>query len=163
MRVSIDGGEPQPLPGSDVPLMYGLGAGNAVSPDGRKMVVAADVSRPQQGPGSAQSVLATIALDSNPPSPPRLFAPDSRISIGAGNGRFVNNLTFTPDGKAVAYIVRDKGVDNIFVQPLDGSRGRTITNFTAENIITFRWSPDGKTLAVARTQNTSDVVLLQQK
>ncbi len=30
-----------------------------------------------------------------------------------------------------------------------------------ENIVAFRWSPDGKTLAVARTQNTSDVVLLQ--
>ena len=163
MRVSIDGGEPQPVPGSDVPLMYGLGAGLAVSPDGRKMVLAADVSRPQLGPGSAVSLLATVALDSDSPSSPRVFAPDSRISIGAGNGRFVNNLTFTPDAKAVAYIIRNKGVDNIFVQPLDGSPGRPITNFTAGNIINFRWSPDGKSLAVARIQNTSDVVLLQQK
>ena len=163
MRVSIDGGEPQPVPRSDVPLMYGLGAGQAVSPDGKRMVLAEDVSRPQQGPGSAVSVLAAVALDSNSPSSPRVFAPDSRISIGAGNGAFANNLVFTPDGKAVAYIIRDKGVDNIFVQPLDGSPGRPITNFTAENIITFRWSPDGKTLAVARVQNTSDVVLLQQK
>ncbi|HKS72241.1 MAG TPA: protein kinase, partial [Terriglobales bacterium] len=111
MRVSIDGGEPQPVPGSDVPKMFGTGAGLAVSPDGKTMVVSADVSRPQLGPGSAQSLLATVALDSNSPSSPRVFSPDSRISIGAGNGRFVNNLTFTPDGKAVAYIIRDKGVD----------------------------------------------------
>ena len=160
MRVSIDGGEPQPVPGSDVPMMYGMGAGHAISPDGKKMVLDADVSG-SHGPGSAESVLATVALDSTSQSSPHVFAPDSRLSQGAGNGAFVNDLSFTPDGKAVAYIIRDKGVDNVFVQPLDGSPGRPITNFTSENIVAFRWSPDGKTLAVARTQNTSDVVLLQ--
>jgi Tol biopolymer transport system component len=72
-------------------------------------------------------------------------------------------MSFTPDGKSVAYIVRDKGVDNIWTQPLDGSPGRQITNFTSENIEQFRWSPDGKTLAVARTHKISDVVLLQEK
>ena len=72
-------------------------------------------------------------------------------------------MTFTPDGKSVAYIVRDQGVDNIFVQPLDGSPGHQITNFTSEHIAEFQWSPDGKTLAVARAQNTSDVVLLREK
>jgi hypothetical protein len=29
--------------------------------------------------------------------------------------------------------------------------------------IKFQWSPDGKTLAVARAENTSDVVLLREK
>ncbi|HEY6938725.1 MAG TPA: hypothetical protein VI424_16315 [Terriglobales bacterium] len=33
--------------------------------------------------------------------------------------------------------------------------------YKAEDTRQHRWSPDGKTLAVARTQNTSDVVLLQ--
>jgi serine/threonine protein kinase len=162
MRVPIAGGESQPVPGSDVPMMYGMGAGHAVSPDGKKMILDADVSSPQ-GPGSAESMLATVALESNAQSSPHVFAPDPRISGGAGNGVFVNNLSFTPNGKAVAYIIRDKGVDNIFVQPLDGSPGHPITNFTSENIVAFRWSPDGKTLAVARTQNTSDVVLLHQQ
>ncbi len=124
------------------------------------MSLDADVSGPQ-GPGSAESVLATVALDSNLQSSPHVFAPDSHLSQGAGNGAFVNNLSFTPDGKSVAYIIRDKGLDNVFVQPLDGSPGHPVTNFTSENIVAFRWSPDGKTLAVARTQNTSDVVLLQ--
>jgi WD40 repeat protein len=126
------------------------------------MILDADVSSPQ-GPGTAESLLATVALESNAQFSPHVFAPDPRISGGAGNGLFVNNLSFTPDGKAVAYIVRDKGVDNLFVQPLDGSPGHPITNFTSENIVAFRWSPDGKTLAVARTQNTSDVVLLHQQ
>jgi len=61
------------------------------------------------------------------------------------------------------YIIRDQGVDNIFEQPIDGSPGRQITNFTSEHIAQFHWSPDGNALAVARTHNTSDVVLLQEK
>jgi Tol biopolymer transport system component len=81
----------------------------------------------------------------------------------AGGSGFTNAMTFTADGKSVAYIVRDQGVDNIFVQPLDGSPGKQITNFTSEHIAEFQWSPDGKTLAVARVHNTSDVVLLREK
>ena len=84
------------------------------------------------------------------------------MATGGGTG-FTNAMTFTPDGKSVGYIVRDQGVDNIFVQPLDGSPGHQITNFTSEHIAEFQWSPDGKVLAVARAQNNSDVVLLREK
>jgi Tol biopolymer transport system component len=55
------------------------------------------------------------------------------------------------------------GVDNIFVQPLDGSPGRQVTDLTSENISQFQWSPDGKTLAGARVHDTSDVVMLSEK
>ena len=68
-----------------------------------------------------------------------------------------------PDGKSFAYSILDKGVGNIWLQPLDGSPGHQITNFTGDNIREFQWSPDGKALAVARTHNTSDVVLLREK
>jgi hypothetical protein len=60
-------------------------------------------------------------------------------------------------------VIRDKGVDNIFVQPLDGSPGHQVTKFPSDHILHFHWSPDGKTLAVARQHETSDVVLLTQK
>jgi Tol biopolymer transport system component len=53
-------------------------------------------------------------------------------------------------------------VDNIVVQPLDGSPGRQVTDFTSENISQFQWSPDGKTLAVARVHDTSEVVMLSE-
>ena len=72
-------------------------------------------------------------------------------------------MSLAPDGKSVAYIIQDQGVDNIFLQPLDGSPGHLITNFTSEHIAKFQWSPDGKTLAVARAQYTSDVVLLRER
>jgi Tol biopolymer transport system component len=54
-------------------------------------------------------------------------------------------------------------VENIFVQPLDGSPGRQVSDSTSENISQFQWSPDGKTLAVARVHDTSDVVVLSEK
>jgi Tol biopolymer transport system component len=158
-RVPLEGGKPEPVPASDVHDMYGFGAGEAISPDGKRLIFNADIS----GPNSvALSKLALVTLDSSSQSAPILFQPDPRIATGGGTG-FTNAMAATPDGKSVAYIVRDQGVDNIFVQPLDGSPGHQITNFTSEHIAEFQWSPDGKTLAIARAQNTSDVILLREK
>ncbi|MGC2245649.1 MAG: protein kinase [Terriglobales bacterium] len=167
MRVPLEGGAAEPVPGSDVPRMFGGGVGFAISPDGKLLVFNADINAPDN-PQTAESKLAIVNLDSNSQSTasqstPRLIVPDPRMAGGPSSNDFNNNLSFTPDGKSVAYIIRDKGVDNIFEQPLDGSPGRQITNFTSENISQFRWSPDGKTLAVARVQDTSDVVLLREK
>jgi Tol biopolymer transport system component len=160
-RVPIEGGQPEPVPASEVKSMYGYGAGEAISPDGKRLIFNADISLPE-GPQMAMSKLALVTLDSGSQSSPLLLQPDPRMAKGGGNG-FTNAMNFTPDGKSVAYIVRDQGVDNIFVQPLDGSPGHQITNFTSQHIAEFQWSPDGKTLAVARTQNISDVVLLREK
>jgi serine/threonine protein kinase len=159
MRVPLEGGQPEPVRASDVHGMYGFGAGEAISPDGKRLIFDADIS----GPNSiALSKLALVTLDSNSQSSPILLQPDPRIATGGGTG-FNNAMSFTPDGRSVAYIVRDQGVDNVFVQPLDGSPGHQITNFTSEHIAEFQWSSDGNTLAVARAQNTSDVVLLRAK
>ena len=159
MRVPLEGGQPEPVPASDVHDSYGFGAGEAISPDGKRLIFNAEISVPNTTP---LSKLALVTLDSSSQSSPILFLPDPRIATGGGTG-FTNAMAFTPDGKSVAYIVRDQGVDNIFAQPLDGSPGHQITNFTSEHIAEFQWSPDGKTLAVARAQNTSDVILLREK
>ncbi len=62
----------------------------------------------------------------------------------------------------MAYPIRENEVDNIWVQPLDGSRGRQITNFDSEQILNFRWSPDGKSLCILRSHTDPDVVLLSR-
>jgi hypothetical protein len=49
----------------------------------------------------------------------------------------------------------------LWIQPLDGSPGRQITNFKSDVISSFRFSPDGKTLGVLHAQIESDVVLLR--
>ncbi len=164
MRVPLQGGAPEPVPLSDVPNMYGFGAGETISPDGKLLVFNSESTAPNN-PQQVLNRLALVELDADAKgqSSPRLIQPDPRITGGIGGNAFANDLTFTPDGKSLAYIIRDQGVDNIFVQPVNGSTGHQITNFTSDNIAEFQWSPDGKTLAVARTHNTSDVVLLQEK
>jgi eukaryotic-like serine/threonine-protein kinase len=69
-------------------------------------------------------------------------------------------LHFTPDGKALALLLEEKGVDNIWIQPLDGSKGHVLTDFKSKFISDFRWSRDGKRLAVLRHTYAGDVVLL---
>ncbi len=72
-------------------------------------------------------------------------------------------LHFSRDGKGVVYPVRENGVDNLWLQPLDGSKGRKITDFTTEHIYDFHWSFDGKQLALVRGHTDADVVLIRQE
>ena len=70
-------------------------------------------------------------------------------------------LRFSPDGKAVVYPTRENGVDNLWLQPLDGSKGRPLTDFVSEHIYDFHWSFDGKQLAIVRGHTDADVVLIR--
>ena len=154
-RVPLAGGKAEQVASSGVPRMFRVD-GQAISPDGKWLAFTANLTTAD--PQTAITRLALFNLAS--PSPPQLFTPDPRIGTGS---EFVNSLSFTPDGKSLTYVIREKGVDNIFVQPIEGSPGRQITNFTSDSISGFAWSLDGKTLAVVRVHNTSDVVLLQEK
>jgi eukaryotic-like serine/threonine-protein kinase len=68
---------------------------------------------------------------------------------------------FTPDGKSFGLVTENKGVDNLWLLPADGSGGHQITDFKSELIPDFRFSPDGKKIAVLRHHTESDVVLLR--
>jgi Tol biopolymer transport system component len=71
-------------------------------------------------------------------------------------------VRFTPDGKAVVYALADQDSANLWLQPLDGSPGKQITNFKSEQITDFHWSFDGSKLGMVRGHTDSDVVLLQE-
>jgi Tol biopolymer transport system component len=75
--------------------------------------------------------------------------------------RHRGTLHLTPDGKGIVYPIREKGVDNLWVQPLDGGPGRQLTNFTALKIYSYQWAADGKNLALVRGDSPSDLVLIQ--
>jgi serine/threonine protein kinase/Tol biopolymer transport system component len=70
-------------------------------------------------------------------------------------------LHFSSDGKGIVYPTRENGVDNLWLQPLDGSPGKQITDFASEHIFDFHWSSDGKQLALVRGHTDSDVVLIR--
>jgi eukaryotic-like serine/threonine-protein kinase len=74
--------------------------------------------------------------------------------------RPATNLRWTPDGRALVYGVTRGGVTNLWMQPIDGSRPKQVTNFTADRTFYFDFSPDGKRIALSRGMVTSDVVLI---
>ena len=99
----------------------------------------------------------------SPEQPPRTIDLDPGIALafhqfGPGTNA---GLRFTPDGKAVAFVLAEKGIENIWVQPLNGGKLRKLTNFDSRQIQDFAWSRDGKRLAVMRNQFTDDVILLR--
>jgi len=75
--------------------------------------------------------------------------------------RALRGFAFLPDGKSVAYVVREKAVDNLWARPVDGSPSRPLTHFTSESIYAFRYSPDGAKIAIERGHMESDAVLLR--
>jgi eukaryotic-like serine/threonine-protein kinase len=157
LRLPTDGGQPDlVVAGSALPSSFGTQGGASVSPDGKLLALIVDTTDARQ---RAVTKLALVNLDSALPASPRLIDVDKRISTG---NPVSGGVRFAPDGKSVAYSILEKGVSNIWLQPLDGSPGHQITNFTSEQINDFHWSPDGKMLAVAREHDTSDVVLLRE-
>jgi Tol biopolymer transport system component len=149
-RVRIDGGVPEEVPGTrgltNVPAM-------GLSSDGR-FLVSFKLGKDVVSPGAkiaSRAKIAIVPLDAGPKPEARYLDVDPRC---AGQARF------TPDGEAVIYIIRSNNTDNLWRQPLDGSPGRQITNFQSDLILTYVFSPDGKTLGIMRTHLESDVVLL---
>ena len=138
-RVPIDGGTPQTI--SDLPIngLFDL------SSDGKVAAFAT-----LEHIGEHKEKLALVSTESSQNTKTVDF---ERPRIGI--------LRFSFDGKAVVYPTRDHGVDNLWLQPVDGSKGHYLTDFKSERIYDFHWSFDGKQLALVRGHNDSDVVLIR--
>jgi eukaryotic-like serine/threonine-protein kinase len=150
MRVSVAGGKPEVAPGLQIPNNL-AGNGFAFSPDGKLLATGALVTEPAT---HAVHQAIDVLSDYEGPKPLlRIVTPHANMS---GMARFA------PDGKSLAYPIFEHGAGNIWVEPLDGSKGHAITNFTSERIYEFHWSPDGKRLAIVRGHTDSDVVLFRE-
>jgi eukaryotic-like serine/threonine-protein kinase len=138
-RVPIDGGATATI--SNLPISYSL---FDLSPDG-KLAAFGTLDHS----GGHREKLALVSTDSGQTK----LLDFERLLLGL--------VRFSADGKGVVYATRDNGVDNLWLQPLDGSKGRQITDFKAERIRDFHWSFDGKQLALVRGHTDSDVVLIR--
>jgi serine/threonine protein kinase len=136
-RVSVEGGSPETV------VNFSLGA-YALAPDG-KNVASLEVRELDHK--------LMLRMDSTEAHRMVYHDIDQRA--------LPDGLAFSPDGKAVVYMVREKGVDNLWSQPLDGSAGKQLTHFTKQKIIRFVFSPDGSQLAIERGEIEADVVLLK--
>jgi serine/threonine protein kinase len=140
MKVSIDGGQPERVTKD----FADFDSGFDVARDGKTVVLGIYDFKAQR------PAISLVSLNSGQVL--RRFEYDPRHQ---GQPRF------SPDGKGIVYPVREKGVDNLWLQPLDGGAGRQLTNFGSLKIYSYQWSPDGKSLALVRGDSPSDLVLIQ--
>ncbi|MDQ1612851.1 MAG: hypothetical protein QOG00_2782 [Pyrinomonadaceae bacterium] len=161
-----------------------------ISPDGRWVVyMLVDKDSPRVWKTSIDGNEAAIQLSDKITSVPR-FSPDgrfiacfyradvdtfSKLAVIPSDGGeplkvfdkspttiVESGIQWTPDGRALTFIVNRDGVSNIWLQPLDGSPAKQLTNFTSETIFRFAWSPDGKMFVAERGTEIGDIVLINK-
>ncbi len=159
-RLSTDGSETQPaFPGV---AFHGIAAA-AVSLDGKMMAIL--LSQAGAKPDTSESVIKVMRLDPPDSVPMRSITLDSSLNavIHQPGPPSATGFSWTADGKAVGLIVAERGIDNVWIQPIDGSKGHKVTNYKSDNVLDFKWAPDGKSLAVLRYHTSADVILLQDR
>ena len=158
MRYPTSGAAPELV--ASVSLPGALLQGATLSADGQ--TIAAYFSQVDPSTRIYKTKIALFHLGTSGKPTVRYLDADPRASVSYHSIPPIPHdaLRFTPDGKALALLLEEKGVDNIWIQPLDGSKGHTLTDFKSKFISDFRWSRDGKRLAVLRHTYAGDVVLL---
>ena len=147
-RVSVDGGTPETVPGTPIPHALIGGHILGLSPDGKSLAILVLI-----GEANPVQKIAVVPLDAGAQPQVRLLDPQPAIA---------DSPRFTPDGKAFVYAITQNGVGNLWLQPLDGSAGRQLTNFKSDQVIWIQYSPDGKNIGVVTRRVDADVVLLRE-
>jgi serine/threonine protein kinase len=135
-RVSIDGGAAQTVVNEAVNQFD-------LSRDG-KWILSAEV-------GEADHNLK-IRLDPIQGGKPAYSEADPRMN---------SSPLFAPDGKSIVYVVREKGVDNLWSQTLDGKNRKPLTSFDKDLVFRYEYSQDGKQIAIERGSVETDAFLLR--
>ena len=134
-RVPIEGGAATPVGTENLEL-------RDFSPDGRKALVLRALD-PTTGRG-----LAIVDAETGTVQSP--------VSIRG------NAIKWGRSDDVLAYLVRDdKGVENLWEQPIAGGKPRQLTTFTTGRVFNFAYSPDRKRLFLARGTRTGDVTLIR--
>jgi len=126
-RVPIERGASQIVPGTAIPN-GNITPGLAISSDGRLLAFLT-----VEGTETPVHHIALVNLDAGQEPQRRMLDPDPRISSAP---------SFTLEGKAVVYPILENGADNLWLQPLNGSRSHAITNFQSDTIRSFNFSSD---------------------
>ena len=73
-----------------------------------------------------------------------------------------NGIKWGRADNVLAYLIRDeKGVENLWEQPIARGKPRQLTKFTTGRVFNFAYSPDRKRLFLARGTRTGDVTLIR--
>jgi eukaryotic-like serine/threonine-protein kinase len=140
-KVSIDGGVPVKL--TDKASMR-----PAFSPDGKWIACWYWGEKPD-----LPTRIAIIPIEGGQPI--KQFDIERSVVVS-----YTASIRWSADGRGLTYVDNRNGVDNIWLQPIDGSKAVQLTDFKSDRIESFAWSRDGR-LACSRGFVTSDVVLIR--
>jgi TolB protein len=146
MKVSIDGGEEQPLFADS----QTSDAFPDVSADGRRLAFTTQIFDTKNL--TFQSILKIAEVKENGIQPPK----ETKVENISWNYRW------TKDGKTLTYM-GNEGVPNIFDLAVDSGKSKQLTNFNSGIILNFDWSNDGKRLFIVRGIINSDLILIKDK
>ncbi len=141
MRVPIGGGAPVALKGADTEL-YGL----RYSPDGQEI---ADIELGDK--------FTLVVRNSQTGQTRKSFDLPAGFTPPFNSSGWL--LRWTPDGQTLTYAVPKGGAVNLWSQSLSGGPARQVTNFPDE-IVAYDWSPDGNQVALTRSAQSRDIVLI---
>ena len=138
-KIPIDGGTPVQM--RDKPTLW-----FSISPDG-KWIACNGRDDPHQ-----PMKLIVLPMQGGPPS--KTF--DAPPGMGLGS------VDWAPDGRSLTFAASQKGVSNVWTQPLAGGPPKQLTDFETDVILSLAWSPDGKHLAFVRSPPSApgDAVLI---
>jgi len=146
-KVSTDGGASQKA--ADLPVFSRI----TISPDGKLAAFVTSVLT------ESKEKLALLPLDSS--QPVRLLDFEKpRVEFAFSYS--IGSIAFSTDRKGIVYAIRNGDTDNLWLQNLDGSPGKQLTDFKSEFIRDFDFSFDGKQLAIIRGHREADVVLIRE-
>ncbi|HEY6763798.1 MAG TPA: hypothetical protein VI386_03430, partial [Candidatus Sulfotelmatobacter sp.] len=126
-------------------------ARNAVSLDGTQLVAITHTVG-----DSSRSILSFVSFETGQTLREIPVAGDARSPAAV------------PGGKLVAYVLGDRGADNIWLQPTDGGPAKQWTQFhlnreSSSIIGNVAWSPDSKRVAMTHAFTRGDAILLQDQ
>jgi Tol biopolymer transport system component len=67
---------------------------------------------------------------------------------------------WTSDGRGITYVDLHGSVSNLWLQPIDGSAAKQLTNYKQGLILRREWTRDGKQIAIVRSNETFDAVMV---
>jgi Tol biopolymer transport system component/DNA-binding winged helix-turn-helix (wHTH) protein len=76
---------------------------------------------------------------------------------------FLGTLRWSPDGKALHYVLTSNSASNIWEQSLSGFKPKQLTHFNSGEIFDFSWTADHEHLLMTRGQSKRDVIQLSHR
>jgi Tol biopolymer transport system component len=145
--------------------------------EGTLMLATADGGAPRRLVDSVTAYSTDVSLDRRTASYTDLNAPSDtldRFTVADINtGKTLTQRTIpkdwtatyrlSPDGRGLSYHMRMHGADNIYREPPKGGDSTQVTKYQSGKITDFRYSPDGKKIAVIHASQQSDVALIRDE